>query len=618
MAVETMVVGQEDGLRAPNGRPQAALLQHLADLLAATYSIDEAVPLDEVVGAVRWQRVASGRAVPRTGAGGPRAWIVVLGCLRLERVHDARRGRGRDVVPGDLVRTDDRSIRRVLAKRDTVLAGLSLQQLQRLVSLAPELLLGRSGSPVAPRPGRPTRAHVLAIVAAPDLDRRYVTSWLAEGMTALGRVETLWPARVDSLLACPGASQREPGEAGDVAVARLLDDIDATADVAVLEVGTVPDAWSRRALGAADRVVVVATPDGAARSGSSLRRLVDFAPTGVPRDLVLLRPDDGAPTGSGDLLEETGCRQVLHVTDRAPRSGDLARLARLLGGRGRGLVLSGGGARGFAHLGVLRALEQLGIEVDVFAGSSIGAPLAAGMADGIAASDLIPMVEELFEGVLDYTVPIVALASGRRIATATRRVFADRSIEDLRHPFLCVSTDLTTARPHLHRDGSVVKAVRASCAIPGVLPPVPHDGHLLVDGGVTDNLPVAHVRELAPAGEVIAADVVSPSGPRARDDYGLWVSGVSAVLDRRRHSRTLPPVGATIMRALTVASEQQREEVAVTDADCHLRLDLRGVSMLDFTGVRSVAQRGYDQAMPVLEAWLAGRTPGGDGTGGAS
>jgi predicted acylesterase/phospholipase RssA len=401
-------------------------------------------------------------------------------------------------------------------------------------------------------------------------------------------------------------------------VARLLDDVDAGADIVLLEVGIKPDPWSRRALGVADRVVVVATPDSAARSGSALRRLLDYAPTGVPRDLVLLRPDDGAPTGSGDLLEETGCRQVLHVVDRTPRSDELARVARLLTGRGRGLVLSGGGARGFAHLGVLRALEQLGIEVDVFAGSSIGSPLAAGMADGIAASDLIPMVEELFDGVLDYTVPVVALTSGRRIAAATRRVFGARDIEDLRHPFLCVSTDLTTARPHLHRNGSVVKAIRASCAIPGVLPPVPHDGHLLVDGGVTDNLPVAHVRELAPAGEVIAVDVVSPAGPRARDDYGLWVSGLRAVLDRRRRNRSLPPMGATIMRALTVASDQRRGDVAGPAADCHLRLDLRGVSMLDFTAVRSVAHRGYDQAMPVLEAWLTRRPARGAGAGGAS
>lgn len=607
----TMTADPEGRLRSPADRRRAALVQHLEDLLSGSYPIEDAAALGDLVRAVRWQRVGSGRAVPTAPSGGPRAWIVVLGCLRLEPEDGAPWDGERDAVPGDLLWADDPSLRRVLARRDTVLAGLSYDQLQRLVAIVPELLLGSSGPLLASQPRRPARAHVLAVIAAPDLDQRYVTSWLADGMAALGRVESLWPARVDRLLSRRGASQREPGETGDVAVAQLLDDVDAAADLAVLEVGPAPDPWSRRALGVADRVVVVATPDSAARSGDAVRRLADVAPAGVPRDLVLLRPDHARPSGSGGLLRTTGCRQVHHVTGRAPGSRDLARVARLLAGRGRGLVLSGGGARGFAHLGVLRALEELGVDVDVFAGSSIGSPLAAGMADGIAAADFAPLVQELFEGVLDYTVPLVALTSGRRIAAATRSVFGDRGIEDLRHPFRCVSTDLTAARPHVHRSGSVVKAVRASCAIPGVLPPVPHDGHLLVDGGVVDNLPVAPVRELAPSGEVIAVDVVTPSGPRARDDYGLWVSGLTAMLDRRRGTRGLPPMGTTIMRALTVASEQRRDELALTPADCHLRLDLRGVPMLDFTDVRSVMRRGYDQAMPRLEAWLAERTDAG-------
>jgi predicted acylesterase/phospholipase RssA len=355
-------------------------------------------------------------------------------------------------------------------------------------------------------------------------------------------------------------------------------------------------------------VVVVAPAAGDVGSDRAVRRVVDFAPLTIPRHLVLLWRGDDAPTETTIRLDETGCQFAHHAGHDAVR--DIARAARVLSGRGRGLVLSGGGARGFAHLGVHRALDELGIEVDVYAGSSIGSPLAATMADEIAPDQLEPLIQRLFAKVLDYTVPVVALTSGRRIAAATVQVFGERHIEDLRRGFVCVSTDLTTARPHVHDRGPIVHAIRASCAIPGIMPPVPHEGHLLVDGGVTDNLPVDVLRDLSPAGEVIAVDVVPSSGPRAREDYGLWVDGLRALRRRVRHGRTHPQLATTIMRALTVASDQRRNGGAKSSADCHLELDLRGVSMLDFGAVRTVAQRGYDQAMPALESWLTSRSSG--------
>ena len=151
----------------------------------------------------------------------------------------------------------------------------------------------------------------------------------------------------------------------------------------------------------------------------------------------------------------------------------MARLARLVSGNGTGLVLGGGGARGFAHLGVWRALRELGVEVDAIGGASIGAPLGAGMALQIPDDELLPLTAELFHDLLDYTVPVVSLVKGERITRNITKLFAPDDVRDLWLPFFCVSTNLTRSRVEVHDRGDLATAIRASVAIPGILPPVP-------------------------------------------------------------------------------------------------------------------------------------------------
>ena len=170
-------------------------------------------------------------------------------------------------------------------------------------------------------------------------------------------------------------------------------------------------------------------------------------------------------------------------------TADLRRLARLVSGNATGLVLGGGGARGFAHLGVWRALTELGVDVDAIGGASIGAPLGAGMALQIATDELVPMAAELFHDLLDYTVPVVSLIKGERITAQHHQDVRRLDLRDLWLPFFCVSTNLTRSEVEVHDRLDAATAIRASVAIPGVLPPVPFNGDLLVDGGVLNNLP---------------------------------------------------------------------------------------------------------------------------------
>jgi predicted acylesterase/phospholipase RssA len=281
----------------------------------------------------------------------------------------------------------------------------------------------------------------------------------------------------------------------------------------------------------------------------------------------------------------------------------------LASGNGIGLVLSGGGARGFAHIGVYRALIEAGVPIDAVGGCSIGAPLAGGIARHIALDDMNVEVQRLFHRLLDYTFPAVSLVKGARITKSIEESFGGWDIEDLWLPYYCVSTNLTQSQLEVHRRGDLVRAVRASVAIPGILPPVPMNGDLLVDGGVLNNLPFEPMRNDGRIDTVIAVDVAPERGPRAKADFGLSVSGTSAVIAAlRRAPSDYPSAPAVLLRSMLAGSVNTQKVSLRGDAvDLLVRLDLPGVGLLDFERVDEIAAAGYRSAVDQVASWAATR-----------
>ena len=287
----------------------------------------------------------------------------------------------------------------------------------------------------------------------------------------------------------------------------------------------------------------------------------------------------------------------------------MRRLARLASGHGVGLVLSGGGARGFAHLGALRALRESGVPVDAVGGCSMGAPIAGGIALDLDDAELIALAEKQFHRLLDYTLPVVALLKGQRISRNIDDNFGTFDIEDLWLPFYCVSTNLTTSRlrrpPPWSQRGS---AIRASVAIPGVLPPVPFEGDLLVDGGVLNNLPAQVMRTDSTIGTVIAVDVAPQRGPRARSDFGhvrVRGSGRCGPPSVVRPATTRASRPCCLRSMLTGAVHNQQRSLRDGVVDLLLQLDLPGVGLLEFERVQEVAQIGYDDSVERIREWAA-------------
>lgn len=287
---------------------------------------------------------------------------------------------------------------------------------------------------------------------------------------------------------------------------------------------------------------------------------------------------------------------------RVASAADAARVARLLVGQAYGLVLAGGGARGFAHIGVWKALRAHGIPVDRVAGTSIGAIVGAAIAQGWDEAELIGrMRRSLVAGrpMRDYTVPFVALVRGQRVSALLQREFGDTRIEDLCLPFACVSTDLAGGEAVVHRRGPVWMALRASSAIPGLLPPMFVDGRVLVDGGVIDNFPLELVHELG-GGPVIGVDL----GGRVElstvaNEHALppvW----RMVLEWFRGQRR-PSMAQLLLRTGMVNS---RQATLRKRSGCALLFEppVVGIDLLDWSRLDEIVELAYRHASERLEA----------------
>ncbi len=257
------------------------------------------------------------------------------------------------------------------------------------------------------------------------------------------------------------------------------------------------------------------------------------------------------------------------------------------------LVLGGGAARGFAHVGVIRVLEQEKIPIDMVVGTSVGSLIGAIYAADLSSFDLEWTAfqlekDDLFDfGVLN-AITGMGFAKGDKLEAWVKNHVKTTNIENLKIPFAAVATDLNWGYKVVLDHGSVARAIRASAAIPGVFQPVQHQGKILVDGGVVDNIPIS-VAKAKGADIVIAVDISGNLG-NANITNLLGVS-----------------LQATnIMFALNVEHSKKDADILITPAG------IGDVGMLDFTQKKRCMQAGIEStksSLPairkVIDAWVA-------------
>lgn len=315
-------------------------------------------------------------------------------------------------------------------------------------------------------------------------------------------------------------------------------------------------------------------------------------------DLILLQPAGAArPSGSEAWLDATGAARLFHVR----RSGDedVKRLARVLTGQSVGLVLSGGGARAYAHVGAIRALRERGVPIDFVGGVSMGAIVAAGCAMGWDDAEMDRRIREAFvttSPLDDAALPLLAMTHGVKVSERLAQHFGETQIPDLWLPFFCLSSNLTTGAYQLHRRGLLRQALRASISLPGVLPPATDGPNVLVDGAVMKNYP-ADIMRANQLGPIVGVDVTASRSITAED-----VARPSSVWRWLRSGqwRNGPPIVSLLMRAATVSTG--RDLAAAREATDVLVLpDVSQIEIRDWAAYDVAVEAGYRATLEALD-----------------
>ncbi len=542
-----------------------------------------------------WFALPGGTLLDREGENDSALFLVVTGSLGVF-VEDGKGGRrlvthvpaGETVGEMSLIAGSTGHSAQIVALRDTELLRISPAAFEALVARHPRVMLNitrflvrRLQSATSRRDG--ARPKTFAIVPLQDgLADAAIAHRLAGALREIGTRAAV----LDS-----GASDQD---------AEWFNTFEQMHDV-VFYRGDAPDsAWTQLCLRQADRSFLLAQADRPLPPRPLDLPAFKARASSLP-ELLLLQPDTGPLRLPEHFASRTGLFEGHHHV-RDGHAKDIARLARFISGRAVGLVLAGGGARGFAHIGIIKALMEAGVPFDRLGGTSMGAIIAAGLAQEWSVEELTERMRAVFVSdnpLSDWTiVPRIALIKGGKVSAKLREHFGDLCIEELPRNFFAVSSDLTTGRIHVHRDGRLWRALRASVALPGILPPVVHKGHLLVDGGVMNNLPVDVMRDQeAAAGPIIACDITGEIDLQARDPrYGerpwwrqLW-----------QGLRGDPSIINILMRSGTVGSEAQRRIVR-EQCDYLIEPPLPTIGLGDWKKFDQAIQEGYDATRACLE-----------------
>jgi len=366
-------------------------------------------------------------------------------------------------------------------------------------------------------------------------------------------------------------------------------------------------AWTHLALRHADLILVVgnAARDAAIRPWE---RALFAAPSPPVARRALLLMHDGNPdslTGTAAWLDGRDLDFHLHL--REGSTADFERLARVLSGTSLGLVLGGGAARGFAHIGVYRALCEAGRPVDWLGGASIGAIMAAAIAIGGSPERVIAIVRECFVGgkpFSDFTIPVLSLLRGRRMERLLAR-HAPMNIEDLPLPLFCLSSNLGLGRLQLHERGPVALALRAGASLPGVFPPAVVDGQLTIDGGILDNLPVDEMLR-RPVGQVVAVDLTAPRSFDVDYDFvpSPWAVLAGRLLPFAPRYR-VPGFMSAMLKATEIGT-MQKVAASGRRADLLIKPPVGRFGITDVRSFDRIVAAGYTHAREVLAGWNPG------------
>jgi NTE family protein len=610
----------------PAERPGQPYVERLLEqLIAQSFGALEPATLAFLRAHLQWIELPGGAPLMTQGEPADHAFMLVSGRLRVY-IRDAQGGSRmvRELARGEVIGemamyTGEPRTATVVAVRDSVLVRLDRAHFAALLATSPatsivftrQIIRRLQTESQQRRLAAPVTIGLLAIsdgVAPAPFARA-----LAAQLERHGKVRLLDAAAIAAVLGVPGVAARDDADSAR-RMALAIDAEEAHHDFVLLLADAGDTPWTRCCVRHADELLLVADAGQPPRLHPLEAPLAArAAPAEAAEVLVLLQPL--AQPAARDTRAWLARRPVSgHLHVRRDHAGDLARLARLLARKAVGLVFGGGGARGFAHLGVWRALRARGLDVDCVGGTSIGAVMAALVALDPSCERAIEVARRAFgenpTGDLNL-LPLVSLIKGDRAREAIERSIAELAgtavdIEDLWKPFFCVATNYSQAREQVLDRGDLGRALRASIAIPGALPPVVRDGDLLCDGGTFNNFPVNLMRQQRGVGPVLGVDLGGRSPRRLAFDEmpSSWALLRDRLRPRSARRYRLPSLASYLVN-VTIMYSVSRQQEARAATDLYFNPPLYKVGLLQWKRFDEVLRQGERHANEVLDALTA-------------
>ncbi|VIO92269.1 Hypothetical UPF0028 protein ZK370.4 in chromosome III, putative [Brugia malayi] len=479
--------------------------------------------------------------------------------------------------------------------------------------------------------------HTIAVVAAtPDVPLTAFTCELYHALTANLRVLRLSSQKIAELLDVSVlekilTDQTYDGQA-DFRLMHWLNLQEDTYPLIIYECDTSATSWTRRCLRQADAILFVANGEQKPFQQSLMDDYLNMNEDGIRtnKELILLWDEKTVePQGTIEWLKGSWFSGHHHIRihkrmvqwdlkkvsesdivsfyeqniygGKVDSGSDFSRLARILTGNAIGVVLGGGGARGASHVGVLRAIQEHGIPIDMIGGTSIGSMIGGLYAQEVEdleqrAKSWFMMMASIWPKIWDLTYAHSAMFTGAGFNHGLQDLFSDSLIEDLWIPYFCISTDISNSEMRIHRTGPLWAYCRASMSLAGYLPPLcdPIDGHLLLDGGYVNNLP-ADVMQSMGAKIVIAVDVGSAAETNLYN-YGDSLSGFWVLL--KKLNPFAEPIKVLNMeeiqsRLAYVSCMQQLQSVKNAGYCQYVRPPIEEFKTLDFYRYDEIRDLGY-------------------------
>ncbi len=577
--------------------------------------------LREIADRAAWTELRSGLVLFNQGESADAMYVVANGRLRVSQI----RGDGSERLMGEIGReqsigelaliTGTPRATTAYAVRDTGLVGISKDLFDRLLKRYPgemmqvaRFIVSRMERAFAEpyREGRLSTRTIAVLPGHKGAPMAEFTRHLARSLGCGRPTLKVDGVRVDTVLGRGYAATTFDEPSANQFLTGWLNGLEARYHHLVYQASDAPDAWSRRCLRQADRIVVVVN---AAEAPADNRQVAMLRAEGIraPLELVMVHGED-----NGASRDTLGWQTVFNAQARHRvhnHSRDVPRIARLITGRALGVVLSGGGARGFAHLGLFKALAERNMEVDLIGGASMGAFMAALYASGLDVGRMIATARDIFvehNFLNDYAVPRISLIRAGKITRRIEALFGDTLIEDLPIPYYCVSTSLTRGVPVVHDQGLLRTWLLASMAVPGFVPPAVDKGELLVDGGVSNNLPTDVMQEMG-RGYILASDV-TPTEELRMEGLG---EEEPVPLTNVKGGPKPPSIFKLLFRTATLTSELELKAHAGM-ADLYISMPVGDTGMFDWEAADKLVEMGYERASQALDEALGADAEHGD------